>query len=49
LEFLTFDFGVEFAKFLKKPMFFKTPLSQHSLIGKFQNRVEIKANYPTNK
>jgi hypothetical protein len=49
LEILTFDFGVKFAKFLKKPMFFKTPISQHSLIGKFQNRVEMKVNYTTNK
>jgi hypothetical protein len=42
-------FGVKFAKFLNKPMFFKTPISQHPLIGKFQNRGEMKVNYPTNK
>jgi hypothetical protein len=33
---LIFDFGVKFAKYLKKPMFFKSPISQHSLIEKFQ-------------
>jgi hypothetical protein len=30
-------------------MFFKSPISQHPLIGKFQNWVEMKVNYPTNK
>jgi hypothetical protein len=29
-------------------MFFKPPISQHSLIGKFQKWVEMKFNYPTN-
>jgi hypothetical protein len=48
LEILTFDFGVKFAKFPIKSMFFKSPISQHSLIGKFQNWVEMKVNYPTN-
>ncbi len=48
-EILTFDFGVKFAKFPIKSMFFKTLISQHPLIGKFQNWVEIKVNYPTNK
>ncbi len=30
-------------------MFFKSPISQHPLIGKFQNQAEMKGNYPTNK
>ncbi len=29
-------------------MFFKYPISQHPLIGKFQDWVEMKVNYPTN-
>ncbi len=48
-EILTFDFGVKFAKFPIKSMFFKTLISQHPLIGKLQNWVEMKVNYPTNK
>ncbi len=47
-EILTFDFGVKFAKFARKPMFFKSPISQDSLIG-FQNRAEMKVNYPNNE
>ncbi len=30
-------------------MFFKSPISQDSLIGKFQNWVEMKVKYPNNK
>jgi hypothetical protein len=30
-------------------MFFKSPISQDSLIGKFQNWLEMKVNYPNNK
>jgi hypothetical protein len=30
-------------------MFFKSPITQHSLIGKFQNRAEMKVNYTKNK
>jgi hypothetical protein len=30
-------------------MFFKSPISQHPLIEKFQNWVEMKVNYTTNK
>jgi hypothetical protein len=38
-----------FAKFPKKSKFFKSPISQYPLIGKFQNWVEMKVNYSTNK
>jgi hypothetical protein len=48
-EILTFNFRENFAKFPKKLMFFKSPISQHPLIGKFQNWVEMKVNYLTNK
>jgi hypothetical protein len=48
-EILTFDFGVKFAKFPIKSMFFKTLISQHPLIGNLKNWVEMKVNYPTNK
>jgi hypothetical protein len=48
-EILSFNFAVKLAKFLNNSMFFKSPLSQHPLIGKFQNWVEMKVNYPTNK
>jgi hypothetical protein len=41
-EILTFDFP-------RKQIFFKSPISQDSLIGKFQNWVEMKVNYPNNK
>jgi hypothetical protein len=44
-EILTFDFD---AKFSKMSMFFKSPISQDPLIGKFQNWVEMKVNYPNN-
>jgi hypothetical protein len=47
-EILTFNFGAKFAKFHKKPMFFNSPISQEPLIGKFQNWIEMKANYYTN-
>ncbi len=46
---LTFNFEAKFAKFLKKPMFFKSAISPEPRIGKFQNWMEIKANYPTNQ
>jgi hypothetical protein len=39
---LTFDFGVKFAKFPRKTIFFKSPISQDSLIGKFQHWAEMK-------
>ncbi len=47
-EILTFNFGAKFAKFLKKPMFFNLPISPEPRIGKFQNWMEMKANYYTN-
>jgi hypothetical protein len=30
-------------------MFFKSPITQHPQIGKFQKWTEMKVNYPTNK
>ncbi len=48
-EILTFNFGAKFAKFPKKVVVFKSPISQHLLIGKFQKWAEMKVNYPTNK
>ncbi len=48
-EILTFHFGVKFAKFPRKPTFFKSSISQHPLIGKFQNWAEMKVDYPNNK
>ncbi len=48
-EILTFDFGVKFAKFPRKQMFFKSSISQDLLIEKFQNWVEMKVKYPNNK
>jgi hypothetical protein len=48
-EILTFDFRAKFAIFPKKPKFFKSPISPEPRIGKFQNWMEMKASYPTNK
>ncbi len=48
-EISTFDFGVKFAKFPRKSMFFKSPISPKPRIGKFRNWVEMKVNYTTNK
>jgi hypothetical protein len=30
-------------------MFFKSPITRHSQIGKFKKWTEMKVNYPTNK
>ncbi len=43
-ENLTFDFGLKFAKFLKKSMFFKSLISKYPVIGKLQNWA--KQNFP---
>jgi hypothetical protein len=45
-EILTFDFGAKFAKFPKMSIFFRSPISQDPLIGKFQNWVEVKLTIP---
>jgi hypothetical protein len=44
-----FDFGVKFAKFSRKSIFFKSRISPEARIGKFRNWMEMKANYTTNK
>jgi hypothetical protein len=40
---------VKFAKFPRKSLFFKSPISQDSLIGKFQNWAEMNVSYPNDK
>jgi hypothetical protein len=45
----TFDFGAKFVKFSKESMFFESQISRHPIIEKFQNWVEMKVNYHTNK
>jgi hypothetical protein len=48
-EILTLNFREKFAKFRKNQCIFISLITPDPVIGKFQNWVKMKVNYPTNK